>query len=163
MRTIRKIVLFGAGASRGAREEPSPPVGNELHEYVGKYLDKKFPELREWDSYDVTADSVTAYHGVRNKLNQLLVSTQPFERLADRLSRRHQRDLLAKLNFLMACAMTPPIFPPIPYDEPRVDDSFIEQPDIYDVFLEKTFATSQEWSTISFITGRFQVPSATGE
>lgn len=152
MQTCRRVVLFGAGASFGARPELDPPVGQNLHEYVGRYLEKKFPALREWDSYDVTTDSVTASHGVRNKLKHLLVKAQSFERLANRLSHCHERDLLAKLNFLMACAMTPPIFPLIPDDEPRVNDAFIEQHDVSDAFLQRNFATSEERHNASFIT-----------
>lgn len=152
MQPCRRIVLFGAGASYGARDELRPPLGHTLHEYVRRYLEKKFSELREWDFYDVTTDSVTACHGVRNKLKQLLAKAQSFERLADYLSACHELDLLAKLNFLMACAMAPPIFPPISHDEPRVNDAFIEQRDGYDVFLEKRLATSEERSNTSFIT-----------
>jgi len=55
-------------------------------------------------------------------------------------------------HFLMAGAMTPPIFPLVSHDEPRVNDAFIEEPDIYDAFLEKHFFTSQDWSNTSFIT-----------
>lgn len=152
MQQCRRIVLFGAGASYGARADPCPPLGTELHEYVGRYLGKKCSELREWDSYDVTTDSETATHGVRYELKQLLANAESFEQLANCLSEPNQRDLLAKLNFLMAGAMTPPIFPLIPHDEPRVDDAFLEQPDVYDVFLGKQFATSQEWPNTSFIT-----------
>ena len=152
MQPCRKIVLFGAGASHGARSADRPPLGNRLHEYVGTYLERKFHELREWDSYDDTTDSETATHGVRYELRQLLANAESFERLANCLSKSHQRDLLAKLNFLMARAMTPPIFPLIPHDEPRVNDAFIEEPDIYDTFLEKHFSTSQDWSNTSFIT-----------
>lgn len=152
MQSCRRIVLFGAGASHGARSEPCPPLGTQLHEYVGWYLRKKCSELREWDSYDVTTDSDTATHGVRYELRQLLANAESFERLANRLSKPHQRDLLAKLNFLMAGAMTPPIFPLVPHDEPRVNDAFMEEPDIYDAFLEKQFAASQDWSNTSFIT-----------
>lgn len=148
----RRIVLFGAGASHGARPEPCPPLGAQLHEYVGRYLRKKCSELRKWDSYDVTTDSEAATHGVRYKLKQLLANAESFEQLANCLSKPHQRDLLAKLNFLMAGAMTPPIFPLIPHSEPRVDDAFLERPDVYDVFLEKQFATGQEWPNTSFIT-----------
>ncbi|MDP1948523.1 MAG: hypothetical protein Q8L77_13585 [Nitrospirota bacterium] len=89
---------------------------------------------------------------MRNKLKHLLANAQSFEHLADRLADCHEQDLLAKLNFLMACAMTPPIFPLIPHDEPRVNDAFIEQHDVYDAFLEKNFATSEERSNASFIT-----------
>lgn len=152
MQPCRRIMLFGAGASHGARLEHRPPLGTTLHDYVERYLGKKFSELREWDSYDVTTDSVTASHGVRNELKQLFANVQPFERLAAHLSERQEWDLLAKLNFLMAGSMTPPMFPLIRNDEPRVDDSFIEQPDIYDAFLRKSFATSQEWSNASFVT-----------
>jgi len=127
-------------------------LGDDLHEYVARYLEKKFTELRGWDSYDVTTDPVTASHGVRNKLKYLLENTQSFERLANRLSDCHERDLLAKLNFLMACAMTPPIFPLIPHDEPRVNDAFVEQHDVYDAFLQKNFSTSKERFNASFIT-----------
>lgn len=136
MQPCRRIVLFGAGASYGARSEHRPPLGTGLLGYVERYLGKKFPELREWDSYDVATDSMTATQGVRNKLKQLLANAQSYEELAARLSECNERDLLAKLNFLMAGAMTPPLFPPTLDDEPRVDDSFIEQPDIYDAFLE---------------------------
>jgi hypothetical protein len=127
-------------------------LGKTLHEYVARYLEKKFSELREWDSYDPTTDPVTASHGVRNKLKRLLASAQSFEGLANCLSRSPERDLLEKLNFLMACAMTPPIFPLTPQDEPRVDDAFIEQCDVYDAFLKKNFTSSEERASVSFIT-----------
>lgn len=152
MQSCRRVVLFGAGASHGARDEARPPVGNKLHEYVAAYLEKKFRELREWDSHDVTTDSMTATHGVRNKLKQLLANAQSYEGLAGRLSECNEWNLLTKLNFLMAGAMTPPLFPLTPDDEPRVDDSFIEQRDVYDAFVEKRFATSEEWAKTSFIT-----------
>lgn len=148
-----RVVLFGAGASYGRRDHHDrPPLGNRLHDYVARYLNKKSDELGEWDSDDVTTELATASHGVRNKLKHLLANAQSFERLANRLSRCRERDLLVKLNFLMACAMTPPVFPLISDDEPRVDDAFIETRDVYDVFLEKNFASSEERSNASFIT-----------
>lgn len=44
----KQVVLFGAGASYGARE-PRPPLGKELHQQVLRYFDKKYNELSAWE------------------------------------------------------------------------------------------------------------------
>jgi hypothetical protein len=134
MQTCRRVVLFGAGASAGARSEPRPPLGHELLKYVADYLEEKVGELVEWDL---------------SKLKDRIVTepSRSFEHLANHLSSCRERDLLTQLNFLMACAMTPPL-----NDDPRVNDAFIEQRDVYDDFLQKNFATNNERFHASFIT-----------
>ena len=92
MQTCLRVVLFGAGASAGARSEPRPPLGHELLKYVADYLEKIGAPI-EWDL---------------SKLKGRIV-TEPslsFEHLANHLSSCRKRDLLIQLNFLMACAMT---------------------------------------------------------
>lgn len=152
-RKIRhKAVLFGAGASYGARPELRPPLGKYLHEYVARYLEKAWGELEEWDSFDGNTASKPIRYASRDRLKRLLKNTQSFESLVNRLSQSNEGDLLAKLNFLMACALTPPVFPVIPNDDPKVDDAFIERRDIYDVFLEKNCTVTNGQSDTSFIT-----------
>ena len=88
----------------------------------------------------------------RDRLKRLWKNTQSFESLVNRLPQSNEGDLLVKLNFLMACALTPPVFPVIPNDDPKVDDAFIERRDIYDVFLEKNCTVTNGQSDTSFIT-----------
>lgn len=133
MQTCRRVVLFGAGASAGARSEPCPPLGHELLKYVADYLEKVGGPI-EWD-----------LSKLKNR-----IGTEPlrsFEHLANHLSSCPERDLLPQLNFLMACAMTPPL-----NDDLRVNDAFIEQRDVYDDFLQKNFAINNERFHTSFIT-----------
>ena len=135
MQTCRRVVLFGAGASYGARSEPRPPLGHELLEYVADYLEEKVGELVEWDLFTLKHRIVTQ-------------PSRSFEHLACHLSSCDERDLLIQLNFLMACAMTPPLND----DTSRVNDAFIEQRDVYDDFLRKNFSTNNERLHASFIT-----------
>ena len=37
---MKEVVIFGAGASHGARN-PRPPLGDSLHRYILKYLEAK--------------------------------------------------------------------------------------------------------------------------
>jgi hypothetical protein len=42
------VVIFGAGASYGARE-PKPPLGKHLHQWVLRYFEKNYDELAQWE------------------------------------------------------------------------------------------------------------------
>ena len=89
---------------------------------------------------------------VRQKLNQYLEDTTSYELLASKLVKENQKELLQKLNFLLAGSMTPPINPLIQNDEPRVDDTFVEKCDLYDDFLRKRILNPQGSIACSFIT-----------
>jgi hypothetical protein len=43
------VVIFGAGASYGARE-PRPPLGKDLHQWVLGYFETKWDELSGWEN-----------------------------------------------------------------------------------------------------------------
>ena len=141
MEKVNRVVLFGAGASHGARE-PRPPLGKGLHCYVRKYLLKAWTELREIEDGDGSRTDE-----IRKKLEQRLKNESSFEYMADKLLAEEEKDLPGKLNYLMACALTPPI-----NDDPRVDDAFIEQPDIYDEFLRSRFSSREKLEKAAFIT-----------
>lgn len=142
MKAKNEVVLFGAGASYGARD-PHPPMGRELHCYVRQYLHKACGELGYLE------DGVgTVATDVRRRLGELLDQSTSFESLVSEIRRREEKDsLLAKLNWLMASALTPPI-----HDDPRVDNAFAEKPDMYDCFLAANFPKGQGLENISFIT-----------
>lgn len=141
MQKFSRVVLFGAGASYGARE-PQPPLGKDLHCYVRKYLRKAWGELSEIEDGDGSRTEK-----VREKLEKLLKKESSFEGTANKLLDEGKKDLLEKLNYLMACALTPPI-----NDDPRVDDAFIEKPDIYDEFLRRRFPSREKLEKTTFIT-----------
>lgn len=59
---------------------------------------------------------------------------------------------LAKLNFLLAASMTPPCNPNDPNGEPRVDDSFVERPDLFDEWLKKKVRKKGNLRDFTFMT-----------
>lgn len=140
------LFLFGAGASHGARSVDPPPLGAGLHHYVLDYLclPKAWEELggleepEDWPPTEKT----------RLHLKQLLETANSYEQLVDQLiKRRDERDLLKKLNLLMAYALTPPI-----NDDPKKDNAFVEKADFYDRFLYKHFPNRRMLQTACFIT-----------
>lgn len=140
-RKVKRVFLLGAGASHGART-PRPPLGTTLHQYLIGYLKAAWDELKQLEEDDGTISS-----SVREELQKHLASTTSFEALAGALQDSDNFQLLQKLNFLAACALTPPV-----NDDPRVDDAFIEKPDVYDRLLSHAFATYGSPKDISFIT-----------
>ena len=126
------LFLFGAGASHGARFVDPPPLGADLHHYVLDYLclPKAWGELGVLEE---PADG-TRTENTRLNLKQRLTAANSYEQLVDQLRRRNERDLLQKLNLLMAYALTPPI-----NDNSKVDNAFAEKIDLYDRFLLKHF------------------------
>jgi hypothetical protein len=72
------------------------------------------------------------------KLKQRLEAANSYEQLVDQLRQRDERDLLEKLNLLMAYALTPPI-----NSGPKVDNAFVEKADHYDRFLLKHFSSTE--------------------
>ena len=148
MEKVNRVVLFGAGASYGARE-PRPPLGKDLHCYVLKYLQMAWDELSELEDGDGARTEE-----VRKKLEQLLEKESSFEGMANRLLDKGEKDLLGKLNYLMACALTPPLLPREgePKGDPKVDEAFIEKEDIYDEFLHRRFPSREKLEKTTFIT-----------
>ena len=139
---MRRVILFGAGASYGARREPRPRLGSQLHDYVRDYLKAVWSELNDLEDSDGTRTS-----HVRKELDRRLQGAISFEALVNDLLIQQNFSLLQKLNALMAYALTPPI-----NNNPRVDNSFVEQPDMYDRFLSKNFPASGSLRSSSFIT-----------
>ena len=137
------LFLFGAGASHGARSVDSPPLGADLHHYVHDYLCLPKAEL---GILEEPADG-TCTEKTRSYLKRLLRAAISYEQLVGQLRQRNERDLLKKLNLLMAYALTPPI-----NDDPKVNDAFIEKVDHYDDFLRKQFPNREMLQTASFIT-----------
>ena len=139
MQTCRRVVLFGAGASYGARPEPRPPLGYRLHKYVRDYLKASWSELNPLEDGNGTQ--------VRTELDRRLHGAISFEALVNELLAQKNFLLLQNLNALMAYALTPPI-----NDDPRADESFVEKPDRYDSFLSKNYPESGSLRSSSFIT-----------
>jgi hypothetical protein len=81
------------------------------------------------------------------KRQQLLKTANSYEQLVNQLRQRHERDLLKKLNLLMAYALTPPI-----NDDPKVDNAFVEKIDLYDRFFLKHFSNRETLRTACFLT-----------
>lgn len=150
MEKVNRVILFGAGASHGARE-PRPPLGKHLHCYVLKYLQTAH-EQRELNELGDGDESRT--EEVCKKLEELLKNELSFEGLANKLLDEGENDLLGKLNYLMACALTPPLLPREgePIGDPKVDNAFIEKPDIYDDFLRRRFPSREMLEKATFIT-----------
>ena len=71
------VVIFGAGASYGARE-PKPPLGKHLHQWALRYFEKKYDELAQWEQEwgtDIdrqilkdTLKNATSYEALANTL-----------------------------------------------------------------------------------------------
>lgn len=141
LKRFRRVVLFGAGASHGAGREPRPPLGFQLHNYVRDYLKAVWSELNDLEDSDGSRTC-----RVRKELDRRLDGAISFEALVEDLFVQQNFSLLQKLNALMAYALTPPI-----NDDPRVDSSFVEQPDMYDSFLSKNFPSSGLIRNASFI------------
>jgi hypothetical protein len=139
------LFLFGAGASHGARSVDSPPLGARLHHYVLDYLCLPIA-WRELGILEEPADG-TRTDKTRLQLKQLLETTNSYEQLVSQLRRRGERDLLEKLNLLMAYALTPPI-----NDNPKVDNAFVKKIDHYDRFFLKHFYNREKLQTACFIT-----------
>lgn len=137
------LFLFGAGASHGARPVDFPPLGATLHHYLLNYL---YLPKAELGILEEPADG-TRTDKTRSHLKQLLEATNSYEQLVDQLRRRCERDLLEKLNLLMAYALTPPI-----NDDSKVDNAFVEKVDLYDRFLLKHFPKRGTLQTACFIT-----------
>ncbi len=135
------VFIFGAGASYGARK-PHPPLGKDLHRYVREYLCTAWEELGDLEDGDGTVTEK-----VRKELRELLDRASSFESLVDSLRKKRKRALLERLNQLMAYALTPPI-----NDDPKVDDSFVEKPDLYDRSLTLNFPNPEELQRSSLIT-----------
>ncbi len=142
LKRFRRVVLFGAGASYGARREPRPCLGFQLHDYVRDYLKRVWSELNDLEDGDGSRTC-----RIRKELDCRLHGSVSFEALVKDLLVQQNFPLLQKLNALMAYALTPPI-----NDNPRVDNSFVEQPDRYDTFLSKNFTASGSLQAASFIT-----------
>jgi hypothetical protein len=141
----KRVVLFGAGASYGARPNPSPPMGKYLHKWVLKNLNN----LIKNDQDLLEADGKLP---ITQKLKSRLEGAHSYEDLAKVLHETGERDCLMELNFRLAAFMTPPRNPNNPDEEPRVDDSFIEQPDLFDEWLKKTVRKSENLKHFTFIT-----------
>ena len=137
----RRIVVFGAGASHGART-PSPPLGADLHRYVRKYL------CAVWDEVGCLEEGAEfPTDRIRHKLRASLDKTQSFETLVTQLVHARKWSFLKKLNLLMAYALTPPMT-----DDPRADGAFEERCDVYDRFLAVTARSPQELESTTFVT-----------
>lgn len=139
------LFLFGAGASHGARSVDPPPLGASLHRYVLEYL--CLP--RAWGELGVLEEPAdgTRTDKTRLHLKQLLKTANSYEQLVVQLMQRDEQDLLKKLNLLMAYALTPPI-----NDDPKMDNAFVEKPDLYDHFLLKHFSNRRTLQNACFIT-----------
>jgi hypothetical protein len=139
------LFLFGAGASHGARSVDPPPLGANLHRYVLDYL--CLPKA--WGEMGILEDPADGTRTEKTRLNmkQRLAGANSYEQLVDQLRRQNERDLLKKLNLLMAYALTPPIT-----DNPKVDNAFAEEIDLYDCFLLKHFPNREMLQATCFIT-----------
>ena len=142
MKQYSRVILFGAGASHGARQTPCPPLGYKLHNYVREYLREARAELNHLEDTDGTRTYL-----VRDEIDRRLHEAISFEALVNDLLEEQNFSLLQKVNALMACALTPPI-----NDDLRVDDSFVEKSDTYDSFLSKNFPAIESLQSSSFIT-----------
>lgn len=151
-RKVKRVFLLGAGASHGART-PRPPLGTTLHQYLIGYLKAAWDELKQLEEDDGTISS-----SVREELQKHLASTTSFEALAGALQDSDKFQLLQKLTFLTACALTPRV-----NDDPRGDDAFIENPDVYDRLLSYAFATYGSPKDNFFHHMELGLPSRTGD
>ncbi|MDR4485755.1 MAG: hypothetical protein R3B95_21625 [Nitrospirales bacterium] len=142
-----KVYVIGAGASHGARDQDPPPLGCNLHHYVRKYLLKAWTEL---DILEEPADG-SRTDNKRNYLKCELAKASSYESLVGELSDSNP-DLLQKLNLLMAYALMPPRPPSMgdPIGDPKVDDAFKENLDLYDIWLEKILE-SDSCHKVSFV------------
>lgn len=138
----KNVVILGAGASYGARE-PKPPLGNTLHKWVLDYFREKYDELSDWENSGEEEIN-------RKRIKKLLEEATSFESMANDLQRQQRGNDLAKLNFLLAASMTPPLN--LEDTEPRVNDAFIEKPDLFDGWLKKSIGTKEKLGNTSFIT-----------
>lgn len=129
-----KVYVIGAGASHGARAPSSPPLGYKLHHYAREYL------LKAWSELDILEEPEDGSRtdNKRNHLKCVLVKASSYEFLVGELLESNP-NLLQKLNLLMAYAMMPPRTPSKgdPIGDPKIDDAFIEKPDLYDNWLKK--------------------------
>lgn len=139
---FRRVVLFGAGASYGGGRESRPPLGINLHNYVRNYLGTAWSDLKGLEEDDGSRTCC-----VRKELDRRLQEAISFEALVNELLEQQNLSLLKKLNVLMAYALAPPV-----KGDPRVDNAFVEQPDMYDSFLSKNFSASGSIQSTSFIT-----------
>lgn len=141
----KQVAFFGAGASYGARNNPSPPLGQDLHTWVVKYFERKYDELDVWTKepwLESFRDEVI--HDLNNSIS--------FETLANKLWCEKKISHLEKLNFFLAASMTPPFNLDDPHEEPRVDDSFFEKSDVYDEWLRKNVKKIDKLKDFTFIT-----------
>lgn len=142
-----KVYVIGAGASHGARDQDPPPLGAKLHHYVREYLLKAWTEL---NILEEPADG-SRTDNKRNYLKCVLAKASSYESLVGEILESSLK-LLQKLNLLMAYALMPPR-PPRNGDligDPKVDDAFIENFDLYDKWLQK-IKKNESLHKVSFV------------
>ena len=108
---LKEIVVFGAGASHGARN-PRPPLGADLHRYVLQYLDgvKKRDMPQEQRSSDI--EDVT----------KILQSTTFYEAAVEKLLEENREQKRTDRNKVTRASELPPatadLVASIPFQEP---------------------------------------------
>lgn len=140
----KQLAFLGAGASYGARENPSPPLGKGLHKWVLKNLNNQIKK----EQCLLEANNKLP---IIQKLKSRLGKAHSYEDLAKLLHNTGERDCLMELNFRLAAFMTPPLNSTNENEEPRIDDSFIETPDLYDEWLKKV-VKKENLENFAFIT-----------
>lgn len=154
-RERKPVVIVGAGASHGARERPAPPLGNDLLDYLERYL--HFIEEET-----VRNDSGLPFRegGELGELRSLLDKANgqgwTYERLVDNEIARNDpyNEKLSLLNRLLVAAFSPPS---ASYNIRWPGQAFSRGQDLYDGFLSHLKAKGFSSEGLTFISLNYDI------
>ena len=148
----KTVIIFGAGASHGARVAPSPPLGKDLVAYLDRYLQVIQKHMPLNPSGLPFRENQQLYQ-LRGLIENAKKRRWTYEQLIEHevTERSPYNENLALLNRLVVAAFIPPRThwnPPIP----RLDEALSERADIYDDFLSKLKDKGCAPSNVTFVT-----------
>jgi len=146
------VIIFGAGASHGARVPPSPPLGKDLLVYLDRYL-QVIEEHMPINASGLPFRENQQLYQLRGLVENAKKRRWTYEQLIEHevTERSPYNENLALLNRLVVAAFIPPRThwnPPIP----RLDEALSERADIYDDFLSKLKDKGCAPSNVIFVT-----------
>lgn len=140
----RLLIVLGAGASFGAREEPRPPLGAELLGYVASYLDKH-------DADPLRSSPLSRDEGkhARRLVQSAIERGETFEAMINRIRREAEYpaydESLRELTLAIVGALQ--------YERVglRVDEAFAPKPDRYDELVSLIIDAGWSKENASFL------------
>jgi hypothetical protein len=153
----KTVIIFGAGASHGARVPPSPPLGKDLLAYLDRYL-QVIQEHMALNPSGLPFRDDQQLDQLRSLIENAKKHRWTYEQLVDHEVAKGNpyNENLGLLNRLVVAAFIPPRTPWDP-SIPRLDEAFEERPDVYDDFLRKLTEKGYNPSNLIFVTLNYDV------